>query len=183
MKNLGVSTLYHHCITLLMDIFTNRQTVFIRYPCYICGESYSTGPYTINHIISAHNKALPRRRPGIKRPYNRDYTYQHDMNMEYDLYHHGCCSCWFHCGSYEELQEHVEREHAPNKEDYKEKTSGDVLKRSEKVGISHKSKMVGFEDDISMEQEKYEPYDKTVATTIAQQIVDLGAMLTKILKM
>lgn len=159
-----------------MNTTPNKPVIYLRYPCYICGESYSKGPSTINHIISAHKHSLPSRRPGYKRPYSSAYIYENDIKMEYDQVHHACCSCWFHSDNYEELQEHVEREHGPNRDTYTMLEKSD-LADGLSSGIKKTSKKIHFEDDIDT------PYDKTVATTIAQQIVDLGAMLTKILKM
>ncbi|KAI7873403.1 uncharacterized protein EV154DRAFT_570109 [Mucor mucedo] len=160
--------------------YPSRQVVFLRYPCYICGASYSTGPATLNHISTAHGQSLPRRRPGIKRPFNMNYSYQPDRKMGFDLSHHGCSSCWFHSGDYGELQEHVKKEHTTDKGNFIEVESGDE-EEEEEIQEIHKAKTVRFED--SNKSMKDEPYDMTVATTIARQIVDLGAMLTKILKM
>lgn len=162
-----------------MDYFSSRQIVSLRYPCYICGVSYSTGPATIKHISNVHGQSLPRRRPGMKRPYNASYSYQTDKKMGFDLSHHGCCSCWFHSGDYKELQEHVKKEHTTEKGNFIDEESSE----EEEEENTQDSRTVQFEDIHDNTTMKDEPYDKTVATTIAQQIVDLGAMLTKILKM
>lgn len=160
-----------------MDTVVKRPRIHLRYPCYICGDSYAKGPATINHIVGVHRHKLPSRRPGYKRPINPLYVYKIEGDEKYDETHHGCCSCWFHSKNYEELQEHVEREHGPNKDNFVEKEKSNYFHDT----TNRSTRRISFEDDDDIDG--IPPYDQAVAKTIAQQIVDLGSMLSKILKM
>jgi hypothetical protein len=84
--------------------------------------------------------------------------------MGWDEQHHGCTSCWIHSANYEELQQHVEREHAPQ-------TAADKGKQPAK----HVHFDVGTNGHAELED--------TGRYAVAREILDLSAAFKTLLKM
>lgn len=154
-----------------------RTVVHVRYPCYVCGDrdGYKAAASLLSHLEAKHNQRLPNRSAGINRPSSKQYRYENDINSKWDELHYGCPSCWFHSENFDEFQAHFEDENCEGKPKQKQTTKNSEEKR-----------LVHFKDQSNQnESEEEEPQkpDLNKAGDIAQQIVDLGNLLKKMLKM
>lgn len=90
-----------------------KERMYVENTCYICGNILSGASQTLGHIERMHGYSLPSREVGRRRPQDRNYEYVRDKNMEYDIAHYGCPSCWFHCSEddLDALNKHTRDEH------------------------------------------------------------------------
>lgn len=92
-----------------------KPRVYLQHACFICGNLMSNAKPTINHIDTIHGFNVPTRAIGRKRPQDNEFEYIRNMQMEHDVIHYACPSCWFHCpdDELEALNKHTREEHDP----------------------------------------------------------------------
>lgn len=151
------------------------ERIHITYPCYLCKKLYDKGPTTVNHIRNVHNRVLPKRPRGIKRPKSDDYTYAYSINEERDTLHYGCSSCWFHTDDIKELQEHVKHEHDPDNNELSQSSQSESEKEV-RFDINETCSLQSKEKDSDT------VYDTNSGKDIVQNILELAELLTKLLK-